>query len=312
MVVPLTERVTRVRAPNPSAMTLTGTNSYVVDAGGGQAVAIDPGPRNEAHVEAIAGAAAERGLRIAAIAVTHGHPDHAPGAALLRAHTGAPVYAHAAARFPYDVALADGEPVPAGDASLVALEAPGHAREHLVFHLAPERVLFTGDVVIGSGTVVIAPPGGDMRAYQATLERLRRDYGDAAAIFGGHGERIDDVRGKLDEYIAHREQRERQLVDLLREAGPATIPHAVETLYRNSAPILWPAAARQLMAYLEALEREGRVTSRVLPRPATTTERLMLHPDLSRITDLETRAAIEEELGLSPCDDGVREYELVR
>jgi glyoxylase-like metal-dependent hydrolase (beta-lactamase superfamily II) len=310
-VVSLTQRVVRVRAPNPSPMTLDGTNTYVVDVGAGKAAVIDPGPAHEGHLDAIEAAVRERNASVAGILVTHGHPDHAPGALPLQQRTGAPVYAHPTARFAHDVACADGDRIALGDVALHAIDAPGHARDHLVFYLPEERVLFTGDVIVGRGTVVIAPPSGDMRAYQATLVKLRERYAGARSIFGGHGERVDDVRAKLDEYIAHRIARERELLALLEERGPLTIPSAVTALYRNADRALWPAAARQLMAYLEALEREGRVRSHELARPATPEESVMLHPDLRRLGDAQTRRAIEAELGLRPGDTSVREYALV-
>jgi glyoxylase-like metal-dependent hydrolase (beta-lactamase superfamily II) len=309
-VVTLTPRVARLRAPNPSAMTLDGTNTYLIDAGRGRAAVVDPGPAHAGHLEAIVASATERGLEVAAILVTHGHPDHAPGAAPLHEHTGAPVYAHPLARFPHDVACADRERIAIGEVSLDALHTPGHARDHLVFSLPDEDVLFTGDVVIGRGTVVIAPPWGDMRQYQATLERLRHEFPDARSIFGGHGERVDDPRAKLDEYIAHRIEREAGIVALLDREGPLTIPQIVHSLYVDVDPVVYPAAARQVMAHLEALEREGCVRSNDVNRVATTEERLMLYPDLGRVTDPETARVIAEELGLSHGDDRIRDYAL--
>jgi glyoxylase-like metal-dependent hydrolase (beta-lactamase superfamily II) len=309
-MVTLTARVHRLRAPNPSLMTLDGTNTYVIDAGRGLAAVVDPGPAHVGHVDAIVASATERGLDVAAILVTHGHPDHAPGAAPLQARTGAPVYAHPLALFPHDVACADRDAIAIGDIVVDAYHAPGHARDHLVFWLHDDRLLFTGDVVVGRGTVVIAPPGGDMRQYQATLERLRREFSGARSIFGGHGERVDDPRAKLDEYIEHRIEREAGIVSRLERDGALTIPQLVRSVYAGVDPAVYPAAARQVMAYLEALEREGRVRSRELERAATTEERLMLHPDLSRLTDRETARVISEELSLRPGDDRIREYAL--
>ena len=127
----------------------------------------------------------------------------------MHARTGAPVFAHALAPFPFDRSLAEGDRIVAGDIALRALEAPGHAREHLVFAFPDEGALFTGDTIVGRGTVVIAPPNGDMRAYQATLRRLRDEFADARTIYGGHGEPIDAPARKIDEYIAHRIARER-------------------------------------------------------------------------------------------------------
>ena len=188
-----------------------------------------------AQRDAFLAAARDLDASYVAILVTHGHPDHYPGAAPLAAATGAPVYAHPAARFPHDRALADGERIAFEDAEITALHAPGHARDHLVFVLEDERALFAGDIVLGTGTVVIAPPGGEMRTYQRTLHRLRDQYGDARAIYGGHGPEVRDVRAKLDEYIAHREARERQIVDAL-AGGSRDDPGARRAYLRRYGP----------------------------------------------------------------------------
>jgi glyoxylase-like metal-dependent hydrolase (beta-lactamase superfamily II) len=304
-----TARVARVLAPNPSPMTLDGTNSYLIDAGGGSAIAIDPGPALEAHVDALLAHAKARGLSIEAIAVTHGHPDHAPAAALLHAATSAPVYAHEAARFPHDRVLGDGDALSLGEIALRAMDAPGHARDHLVFYLDAEDVLFTGDVIVGRGTIVIAPPNGDMRAYQRTLHRLRDEFASAKRIYGGHGEAVDAPRAKIDEYIAHRERRERELLEAL-ASGPQTVPALVERIYAEVSPVLWPAAARQMLAYLIALEREGRVSARVLARAPLAGESALLSPDLSRIVDPASLAVAAAELGVERPVHEINEYAL--
>ncbi len=303
------DRVVRIMAPNPSPMTLDGTNSYLVFGSDG-AIVIDPGPDDPAHVEALTGAARSRDTTIAAIAVTHGHPDHAPGAALLGARTGAPVYAHTNARFPHDAVLRDADEIAVGDVRLHALDAPGHADDHLVFSLAAEAALFTGDVVVGRGTVVVAPPRGDMRAYQATLRRLRDEFPGARVLYGGHGEIVTDPRAKLDEYIAHREARERQLLAAL-GAQQRTIPELVAMLYRDVSPVLWPAAARQVLAYLIALEREGTVRGRQLERAPTAEERAILDPDLSAMVDARSVAVAAAELGYERHLDHVDAYALM-
>jgi glyoxylase-like metal-dependent hydrolase (beta-lactamase superfamily II) len=291
-------------------MTLDGTNTYLIDAGDGRAIVIDPGPAMPAHIEAIVAEAQHANLGIAAIAVTHGHPDHAPGAALLAGQTRAPVYAHPAANFPHDRALGDGERIRLGGTGLLAIHAPGHARDHLVFWLDDERALFTGDVIIGLGTVVIAPPGGDMRAYQATLDRLRREFENARRIDGGHGESIEDPLAKLDEYIAHRKTREREVLDAL-QSGLQTIPAIVESVYRNVPQVLWPAAARQVLAYLVALEREGRVRVRRLERSPDASEAAILNPDLSRLVDKASRDVAAAELGIDRAATTIDAYEIV-
>jgi len=291
-------------------MTLDGTNGYVVDGGHGRWIAIDPGPDEPLHTDAFVAAAEARGARYAAILVTHGHPDHFPGAAPLARATGAPVFAHPAATFPHDRDVADGEMLHFDDAALRALHAPGHAADHLVFALEDEGALFTGDVIIGSGTVVVAPPNGDMRAYQATLHRLRDEAATSRVIYGGHGPERTDVAATIDAYIAHREAREAELLAAL-AAGQSTIPELVATIYRDVDRRLWPAAARQLLAYLIALEREGRVTSTVLDVALTPEQRALLDPDLGAIAR-ETRAVLRDELGFGSAAPQLVAYTLTR
>jgi glyoxylase-like metal-dependent hydrolase (beta-lactamase superfamily II) len=308
-MVTLSARVTRLRAPNPSPMTLDGTNGYVVRVGPGRLVAIDPGPLDDRQRDAFLASAREMDAAYEAILVTHGHPDHAPGAAPLAAATGAPVFAHPEARFPHDRALDDMELLVFAETSIKALHAPGHARDHLVFVLEDERALFAGDVVLGTGTVVVAPPSGEMRAYQRTLHRLHELYGDARALYGGHGPEVRDVRAKLDEYIAHREARERQIVDALSN-GCETIPAIVERVYADTDRRLWPAAARQVLAYLLALEREDRLRTEQVDREPTPEEAALLDPDLSKLGDVAGADVIRAELGYGDAEPLLR-YTLV-
>jgi glyoxylase-like metal-dependent hydrolase (beta-lactamase superfamily II) len=308
-MVSLSPRVGRLRANNPSPMTIDGTNGYVVRVGPRSLVAIDPGPLDDAQRDAFLAAARDGDASYAAILVTHGHPDHYPGAAPLASATGAPVYAHPEARFPHDRALAEGERLAFGDASFTVLHAPGHARDHLVFVLDDERAMFTGDVVIGTGTVVVAPPGGEMRTYQRTLHRLRDEYGDAEALYGGHGPEMRNVRAKLDEYITHREMREAQIIAALR-AGAATVPALVERVYSDVGRHLWPAAARQVLAYLIAFETEDCVRTESLSRQPTPSEAALLDPDLSKLDENAGADVIRAELGYGNAEPLVQ-YTLV-
>ena len=302
--------ITRLRAPNPSPMTLEGTNGYIIPVGPGAVVAIDPGVDDEKHLEAFMEAARKIHARFAAILVTHGHPDHFPGAIALRRLTHAPIFAHRSATFPYDRAVDDGMRLPFEDATFVALHAPGHARDHLVFWLEQQRALFTGDVVIGTGTVVIAPPGGDMRVYQESLERLLRDYGHADTIYGGHGPIVRQPRRKLEEYIEHRKSREAQIIAALGRE-PATIPALVRSIYADVDPRVWPAAARQILAYLIALEREGKVAASDVDREPTPDESALLNPDLGAIAHAgDDHALTRAELGLGGDLEALRLYRL--
>ena len=300
-------RVTIVRAPNPSPMTLSGTNTYLIDCGEAL-ICIDPGPAMEEHVAAILAEA--QGTRIAAICVTHGHPDHAQAASVLSAKTHAPIYGHRFARYARDRVLAEGEAVAVGDVQLESIEAPGHAADHLAFYERGENALFTGDTVLGSGFVVVAPPGGDMRAYQRTLKRLLEEYPQARTIYGGHGDPVNDPRAKLREYIAHRRARESQIIDRLRH-GAQTIPQLIAAIYQETDPVLWPVAARQVLAHLLALEAEGKVRSRELARPMTASEAALLDPDWEPIVGQQEAETAKEEIGASLRLSALREYELV-
>lgn len=302
--------VTLVRAPNPSPLTLDGTNSYLVDDGAGSGVVIDPGPPIARHVAALAAAASAAGVRICAIALTHGHPDHAPAAALLREQTGAPIYAHPNSCVERDADLVLESDLCVGNLALRTIDAPGHTFDHVVFYSHRERALFTGDTILGEGTVVIAPPGGAMRPYQATLRRLAAEFSGARTIYGGHGPPVENVRAKIAEYVAHREMRERELIDALARCGPATLPELVLYVYGDARPELWPAMARQLLAHLGALQEEGRVEADRVDRAMTQQERWILNPPLGELLDEAQAALVAAELGAQLRLDTLYAYRL--
>jgi glyoxylase-like metal-dependent hydrolase (beta-lactamase superfamily II) len=301
--------VTLVRAPNPSAMTLQGTNSYLLDCGDGGALVIDPGPRIDEHIRALIETAGGHGLTIRTIVLTHSHPDHALGAPPLAAATGATIYAHPKSKAPHDADLPLEGDLRAGRLALHTIDAPGHTNDHAIFYLAQERALFTGDTILGQGTTVIAPPGGAMRPYQQTLERLATEFGDARVIHGGHGPAVDDPRAKITEYIAHRKMREAQILDALR-AGPMTIPDLVRRVYSPERQVLWPAMARQILAHLIALESEGRVHSQAPGRAMTAEESAMLNPRIEDVVRPEEAAVIVAELGTELRLESLRAYRL--
>lgn len=254
---PLPAGVARILAPNPSVMTGPGTNTFLVaDEAAGDVVVIDPGPDIPEHLRRIAAEVGRRGAA-RAILVTHGHPDHAEGAAALRDLLGVPVYAWSREGVPaMDTALADDEIVPVGARRLRALYTPGHRFDHLCFLLEDSGALFAGDLIAGEGTVVIAPPEGDLLDYMASLRRLRALA--PRLILPAHGPLLDQPQAVLDYYIAHRDEREQQVLAAL-STDPQPIMGLVRAVYAEVNPELHPLAAQSLLAHLQKLEREGRV-----------------------------------------------------
>ena len=254
----LSPMVRRIVAANPGMMTGPGTNTYLV--GIDEIAVIDPGPGDDAHLDAIAGCG---GDRIRWILLTHTHEDHSPGATGLRKRTGAEVLAfgpgEGKGKVRLDGTLADKSVIEATEFHLTALHTPGHASNHLCFLLNEERTLFTGDHIMQGSTVVISPPDGDMATYLASLERLKTIRPRLKTIAPGHGHVIDDPLAVIDETVAHRLAREAQVLDLLRERGTATIPELVETIYTEIIPELHPMARRTVWAHLRKLADEGTV-----------------------------------------------------
>lgn len=240
----------RVQAGNPGPFTLSGTNTWVI--GRDPAWVVDPGPALDAHLDAVTAAVAARG-GAGGIAVTHDHSDHVEGVPALRERLGAvPV---AAARYEgADVRLDDGDAF----GPLVALSTPGHAPDHLAF--VAGRVCCSGDAVLGEGSVFVAPGPGAMRGYLAALERLLAL--DLERILPGHGPPVGDPRSKLEEYLAHRRDRERRLLAAL-AAGARSQAELLDAVWDDVAPALRGAAAVTLAAHLGKLEEEGRLPAGV-------------------------------------------------
>jgi glyoxylase-like metal-dependent hydrolase (beta-lactamase superfamily II) len=237
-----------VLAPNPGPYTLSGTNSWLV--GRNPAHLIDPGPAIPAHLDALAREIDERG-GLAAILVTHSHRDHSEAAAALHASSGAPV---AAMRPDADVELADGDAI----GPIVALATPGHASDHLSFLYG--RVCFSGDTVVGEGSVFIAPEPGSLSGYLAALARLREL--DLELIAPGHGPLIEQPNAKLDEYLEHRRRREQLLLAALAD-GLRERQELLERVWGELPPALLPIARLTLEAHLGKLAEEGRLPAGV-------------------------------------------------
>lgn len=240
-------RLIRVLAPNPSVYTLEGTNTWVV--GRDPSIVIDPGPAIEEHLDEVAREAG----RVAAVLVTHDHEDHAPGAAALSERVRAPLYAFRIAGAEH---LRDGQRISADDLEVTAVATPGHSSDHVAFFVPSERALFTGDAVVGRGTTFIDPPDGDLGQYLRSLRRMQEL--DARTIYPGHGPVVFDARAKLAEYLAHREEREGQVLVAL-AGGSRTVGEMVATIYAAYPPEVHALAARSVLAHLLKLEGEGRV-----------------------------------------------------
>ena len=262
--------IRRVIANNPSAFTLYGTGTYLV--GRGDVAVIDPGPADPPHIEALL--QATRGERITHMVVTHTHRDHSPGCRLLAEHTDASTYGygpHGAGAgvqveeggdmdFEPDVTLRHGDTIAGDGWSLECVHTPGHTSNHLCFALPEDgsgnRVLFTGDHVMGWSTSVISPPDGDMASYMASL-RLLLDRDDTV-YWPTHGPAIEDPKPFVRSFIAHREEREQQILDAL-AAGPQRIAELVPRLYADVHRGLHAAAGRSVFAAMALLAQRGQV-----------------------------------------------------
>lgn len=261
--LPTTARVdevaVRVLAPNPSPMTLDGTNTYVLFAGDGQpAVVIDPGPADTAHRAAVDRVVAEHDLDVAAVFATHHHPDHVEAAADWAEDWGVAVVAgNPAVAGPAGRVVADGDTVAAGELALAVVATPGHTADSLSLRL-PTRAIVTGDHVLGRGTAVVAHPDGTLSGYLDSLRKVL-DLGPAA-LLPGHGPAIDeDPEAVLTFYAAHRQHRLEQVLAVLAD-GASTAREVVEVVYADYDPAVWPAATASTRAALEHLATEGRVT----------------------------------------------------
>lgn len=259
--------LTRVLAPNPSALTGPGTNTFVL--GAHARVVIDPGPDDPAHLDAIM--AASEG-KVSHILVTHAHRDHSAGAARLAQMTGAPVLAFGGATagrsplmqrlaaqglvgggegldhgFRPDIILRDGDPVATAAGEILALHMPGHAGGHLCF--AWEGALFSGDIVMGWTSTLISPPDGDLTDYLRSLARMR-DFG-ARRLYPAHGDPVEAPAARIDALLAHRRQRSAQIIAALGQR-PDHAAGLARRLYDVPAPLLH-AAERNVLAHLVAL-----------------------------------------------------------
>jgi glyoxylase-like metal-dependent hydrolase (beta-lactamase superfamily II) len=264
----LSPLVRRVLARNPSPFTYLGTGTYII--GNDRVAVIDPGPDDDDHLAAILAATA--GETVTHMFVTHTHRDHSPLSVRLKAATGARLVGCAPlviaddgprvdAAFddtyaPDDI-MADGDKADGDGWTIAAVHTPGHTSNHLCFALHEEKALFTGDHVMGWSTSVVAPPDGDMAAYMRSLRRLMDR--DDSIYYPTHGDPVTEPRRLVRGYIAHRRQREAQIVRQL-EAGQQAIPAMVSAMYAGVDKRLHPAAGRSVLAHLIDMEARGLVT----------------------------------------------------
>jgi glyoxylase-like metal-dependent hydrolase (beta-lactamase superfamily II) len=244
-------RVERVLAPNPGIFTGPGTNTYVISSAG-RAVVLDPGPVIDEHVAAIEKRLGS--LDPMAVIVTHTHPDHAPAANILGERLGVDVLGFAPGpEFEPSRTLADGDRIAVGEVSIVAVHTPGHTPDHLCYRIAD--VVFTGDHIMGGSTVVIE----DAASYMESLERIAGLQ--PVHLYPGHGPEMPDASRAITEYIEHRLEREREIINAV-AGGASTVGDIVAAVYAEVDPSLHPAAAHQVRIQLAKLNAEGRVTLR--------------------------------------------------
>lgn len=242
-----------------------GTNSYLV--GEREAALIDPGSSQEESIKTILDyLKGLNGTRLTKIIITHRHPDHIQGASAMKEATGAEIGIYESdARWlsnrpgapPIDYTLKDGDTIEVGDLKLKVIHTPGHASGHICLYLREERILFSGDLIVGFGTVVISPPDGDMKAYLDSLKALS-GY-KIKVICPGHGPVITDAPAKIQEYIDHRLMRERRVINSLK-GGQKTIKELVREIYTDVDPKLHGLAERSVAAHLIKLKAEGKVS----------------------------------------------------
>lgn len=266
----------RVVAQNPSPMTFTGTNSYIL--GEDSVAVIDPGPDDLRHLDALLGAIKDR--PVSHIFVTHAHLDHSPLSRAISAETGAPVLALGDARagrtqlmedllkvsdlgggegvdapFSPDQTLADGQVTQGDGWALRAIATPGHFSNHMCFEWVGQGALFSGDHVMGWASTLVSPPDGDLTAFMTSLEKLAAMEGHHR-FWPGHGASVDDPGAMIAHLLAHRRSREAQIKQAL-TTGPRTPWELTTAIYTDVDQRLLAAAMRNVFAHLiDLVERD--------------------------------------------------------
>ncbi len=255
----VTERATCVLAPNPSPMTLDGTNTWILaEPGATAAVVVDPGPKHEKHLRRVIDAVERSGRRVALTLLTHGHSDHAGGARRFAKLTRSPVRALDPRLRLGDEGLAAGDVITTGGLEVRVVPTPGHTSDSLSFQLVADAAVLTGDTVLGRGTTVVAHPDGRLGDYLDSLRRLRSMAADdgVRTVLPGHGPVLHDAQGALDYYLVHRASRLAQIETAL-ENGFRTPAEIVAHVYADVDRSVWPAAELSVRAQLDYVLERG-------------------------------------------------------
>jgi glyoxylase-like metal-dependent hydrolase (beta-lactamase superfamily II) len=265
------ERAQCVLAPNPSIMTLDGTNTWVLrEPDADRCIVVDPGPEVVAHLDSVA----ERAGQVSVVLLTHGHSDHSAAARTFAERMGCGVRALDPRHRLGSEGLADGDVVEADGLEVRVVGTPGHSSDSLSFVVPAERAVLTGDTVLGRGTTVVAHPDGRLGAYLDSLHRLHAlaEAHEIDSVWPGHGPVIEDALRVLDYYLAHRKERLEQVRVALMELSASSVAHGdgahdlpeqglaravVEKVYADVDPILWGAAELSVRAQLAYLQHSG-------------------------------------------------------
>lgn len=253
------ERAVCVLAPNPSPMTLEGTNTWVLgEPGAERVVVVDPGPGIEEHLQRVRSVVAGTGRRVGLVLLTHRHPDHAEGAARFAELTGAPVRALDPAGLLGAEGLPDGSAVELDGLLLQVTATPGHTGDSVCLVAPADAALLTGDTVLGRGSTVVAHPDGRLADYLDSLHRLADQVQHAGLrrVLPGHGPMLEDPAAVLAGYLAHRAERLEQVRAAL-AVGDRTPEQVVARVYADVDRRLWPAAELSVRAQLDYLRERG-------------------------------------------------------
>jgi endoribonuclease LACTB2 len=259
------DRVGRVLGLNPGMMTGPGTNTYLV--GARDPILIDTGAGVAGYMGEFDEYLAERGWRgPSRVILTHRHVDHIGGVKHLRERfPGLPVakMIHKDEGLPEGTTdLRDGQVVKGDGVTLVPVHTPGHASDHLCYFLEEERALFSGDLILNGSTSVIPDEDGDLADYMASLRRVQALA--PRRIYPAHGAVIEDAAGKIQEYIDHRMEREKQILQTLGD-GARTVPEMVKVIYAEVPEKLHVMAGKSVHSHLKKLVKDGRVAEEKLP-----------------------------------------------